>query len=320
MEQDREARKAPGGAATPAATPAADTAPTRAALLALLGDPARSRSFADLLAYRAPRLVRTLAAPGSAERATLQRAFDAALRRLQDDPTLARADRLGALWGRVRLVDVEASDDTPLAPPPALRDELRTLAARFDREISDGYERQAVITTAAWVLAEAGLADESDALLKANLARSHSPYYLMTDLAENAKKRGDRAAALDWSARAYDSSVGPATRLQWGGMHLDLLVELAPQDGARIEALARRLFDEASRAPDAFEGRSGRSLQRAGATLRRWAQASRHDAVLGRLQARLDTVCRGLRAGTPPRSACEGVLRAPAKAPAPPSA
>lgn len=316
VEQDREARKAPGGVATPAA----DSAPTRVALLALLADPARSRGFADLLAYRAPRLVRTLAAPGSAERATLQRAFDDALRRLQDDTTLARADRLGALWGRVRLVDVEASDDTTLAPPPALRDELRTLAARFDREISDGYERQAVITTAAWVLAEAGMTDESDALLKANLARSHSPYYLMTDLAENAKKRGDRAAALDWSARAYDSSVGPATRLQWGGMHLDLLVELAPQDGARIEALARRLFDEAARAPDAFEGRSGRSLQRAGATLRRWAQAGRHDAVLGRLQARLDTVCRGLRAGTPPRSACEGVLRAPAKAQAAPSA
>lgn len=316
VERDREARKQPGATAAPAA----DAAATRGALLALLADPARSRRFADLLAYRAARLARALAAPGSPERGVLVRTLDGALQRLQDDTTLSRADRVGALWGRVRLVDVEAADDTPVAPPAALRDELRALAARFDREVSDGYERQAVVTAAAWVLGEAGLADDSDALLKANLAKSHSPYYLMADLAENAKKRGDKAAALDWSARAYETSVGPATRLQWGGMHLEMLVTLAPQDGARIEALAAHLFDEAARSPDAFEGRSARSLQGAGATLRGWAEATRHEAVLRRLQARLDPRCRGLRAGTPPRSACEAVLRAPAKAAAGPSA
>lgn len=316
IEQDREARKKAGTAAAPGAEAGA----TRAALLALLDDPARSRAFTDLLTYRAARLVRTLSSAGSAERATLVRALDVALQRLQNDTTLSRADRLAALYGRVRLVDVEAADDAPVSPPAALRDELRATAARFDREVTDAYERQAVITAAAWVLGEAGLAGESDALLTANLGRSHSPYYLMADLAESAKKRGDKDSAVAWSAKAYEASVGPATRLQWGAMHLDMLVELAPQDGARIEALALRLFDEAARAPDAFEGRSARSLQGAGKALRGWAQANRHAAVLRRLQARLDPLCRGLPAGSSSRSACEGVLRAPARADTQPSA
>lgn len=310
LEHDRAARRDPKAA--PALLPEAPA--RRVALLALLADPARSRAFADLLGAGAPRLVRALSAPGSAERTRLVVALDEALRRQQDDAALSRADRAVALYGRVKLVDVQAADDTPVPAPAALRDEVRAQAARFDREITDAYERQAVVTTSAWVLAQAGLADESDTLLKANLARSHSPYYLMADLAENAKQRGDTAAALDWSTRAWEASVGPATRLQWGAMHLALLVELAPDDAARIEALVARLVDEAAAAPDAFDGRSGRSLQRAGQALLGWAKAGRHEAVLRRLQARLDPVCRGRAAGSPARSACEGVLRAPAAA------
>ena len=42
----------------------------------------------------------------------------------------------------------------------------------------------------------------------------------MHSLADNAKKRGDNAAALDWYRQAYDASKGPATRLQWGANYL----------------------------------------------------------------------------------------------------
>ena len=79
--------------------------------------------------------------------------------------------------------------------PAALVAEVRDAAARAV-EITDGYERQAVITAAAYITRRAGLSSRSDALLKANLAKSHSPYYLMSELASNAKKRGDKAGAL----------------------------------------------------------------------------------------------------------------------------
>ena len=214
-----------------------------------------------------------------------------------------------ALVARVQLSQLEApGQDKSAATPAALRTEVRDIAALFDREISDGYERQAVITTAAWALEQAGLMDDSDALLKANLAKSHSPYYLMAELADNAKKRGDKAAALDWNAQAFDKSEGPATRLQWGARYLGALVELAPQDAERIERIAKQLFDEAAAMPDAFEARSARSLQRIGAHLSGWAKAGAHGDAMKRLQQQLDGVCTRLPAGDAGRTDCQRLL------------
>ena len=51
-------------------------------------------------------------------------------------------------------------------------------------------------TEIGFLLELAGLGAESDTLLKANLAKSHSPYYLMSELASNAKNRGDTPEAL----------------------------------------------------------------------------------------------------------------------------
>ena len=287
-------------AADPKTAPVADAAAQRAAVMALLADPVRSRRQADVLAGNAGELVAALAAKDAAERPALVTAFDTALARLQADTTLSRADRVVALVARVKLA----------APSrlPALQAEVRDLAARFDREITDGYERQAVITTLAWALEQAALLDESDALLKANLGKSHSPYYLMSDLADNAKKRGDRAAALDWSSQAFDKSEGAATRLQWGASYLRLLTELAPKDAARIEAVAGQLIDEAAAQPDAFDARSGRSMQRVGKLVRDWDPLGEHDAVKRRLQQRLDAVCTKMPAGDA-RTLCDGVFK-----------
>lgn len=279
----------------------ADAAAQRPAVAALLADAAQARRHVDVLTGNPKEIVAALAAVDSPERAPLVSAYDAALATLQADATLSRADRLTALVARVQIGAKERL--------PALQAEARELAARFDREISDGYERQAVITTAAWMLEEAGALDDAKTLLEANLAKSHSPYYLMSELAANAKKRGDTAAALDWSAQAFEKSEGAATRLQWGAAYLRALVEFAPQDAARIEALAARIIDEAAAQPDAFEARSGRSMQRVGKLLRDWDPLGERAAVLQRLQQRLDAVCAKLPAGGEARGVCEAALK-----------
>jgi hypothetical protein len=264
----------------------------------------------DVLTTWAPDITRVLLADVPSARATIVPAFDAALRRLQADPSLARADRLSALGSRVELARLDApkaSVDVKL-PAPLLA-EVREQAARDDREIRDGYERQAVITSAAYVLKRAGLLDESDALLNANLARSHSSYYLMLGLAGNAKARGDKAGALRWYEQAFDKSEGPATRLQWGAGYVDALVELAPQDAERIERAAQKVFGEAAAQPDAFHERSGRALQRIGSKLIAWSKDGSHDAVLQRLRAQLEPVCAKLPASDPQHAACTGIFK-----------
>ena len=187
---------------------------------------------------------------------------------------------------RIDVVDADAGKPgakpaAPVALPAALLADVREQTARADREITDGYERQAVITAAAYLLEHAGLGAESDALLKANLAKSHSPYYLMSELASNAKKRGDKAEALRWYREAFEKSEGPATRLQWGASYVNALVDLAPADEAAIEAATAQLWSEAATQPDAFYERSARSLQKVGAKLQAWNKGGAHRAVDG---------------------------------------
>ena len=309
-------------AAVDEAAPAKPDAATQATLLALLANGPQARAHMDVLTTAAPDITRALSAKGTPQRTELLAAFDAALKRLEADTTLSRADRMQALIAQVDMALIDAPKAGPaakaLAPKPKLPDALladvREHTARADREITDGYERQAVITAAAYLLAHAGLGEESDTLLKANLAKSHSPYYLMSALASNAKARGDKAEALRWYQEAFDKSEGPATRLQWGASYLNALVELSPQDEARIEKAASQLLTEAAAQPDAFYERSGRSLQRVGSKLQGWNKTGTHQAAMKRLQTQLDGVCGALDAADPKRANCAALLKPAPKA------
>jgi thiol-disulfide isomerase/thioredoxin len=280
----------------------------RARVTRVLADPDQARRHADVLSNSAREMVRALSADDSAERAPLAASFQAALRRLQNDPALSRGDRVSALIARVQIARLgQPADAVQVSLPPALVAEVKTHVARDDREIVDGYERQAVVTAGAYALAQAGLWDDSDALLQANLARSHSPYYLMSQLGSNARKLGRTEQALRWYGDAFAQSEGPATRLQWGTGYLSALVDLAPQDAPRIEQTAAQLIDEAGKDGGAFSGRSARVLQRLGRKLVAWNEGGAHDAAMQRLQQRLGAVCRQVEGDD--RAACEGLLR-----------
>lgn len=284
---------------------------TRERVLAVLADPVASRSHMDVLTNGAADIVRALSARKTQARAQLVDAFNATLKRLEADATLSRADRITALLARVDLAKLDLPKDAKTEPrlSDALMADVREHVARVDRDITDGYERQAVITAAAYTLEEAGLIDESDALLKANLAKSHSPYYLMSALASNAKKRGDKTEALRWSQEAFDKAEGPATRLQWGAAYVGTLVELAPQDEKRIEGAASQVFTEAAAQPNAFYERNARSMQRVGSRLVEWNKRQMHAATMQRLKTRLDGVCAKLPLEDDQRAVCDGLLK-----------
>jgi thioredoxin-related protein len=275
-----------------------------------LGDPAVVRAQMDVLTNYAAEITKALSTSGSADRKSVVTAFDAALQRLQVDTTLSRADRLSALSARVDLARIDAakSERHPRIAP-ALQQQVREASASADREVTDGYERQAVITAAAYMLAQAGLWNESDALLKSNLAKSHSPYYLMSQLGSNARKLGRNDEALRWYEEAFARSEGPATRLQWGAQYVTALVELAPQDEARVERAVTRMIDEAALDKGAFDGRSARSLARVDRQLVQWNRDGRHSAVLGRLRAQLQPVCGRLDGEPAARAACDGTFK-----------
>ena len=276
----------------------------------VIADPALARQQMDVLTGGAAFIVKALAAESGPERRALLTRMDVALQRLQVDLTLSRADRVSALTERVALVRLDLSkDETQPRLPSLLLADVRETAQRMDRETTDAYERQSVITAVGYLLAQAGLWEESDALLKANLARSHSPYYLMSQLGSNARKLGRSADALRWYREAYETSVGPATRLQWGAAYLSALVELSPKEAQPIEELAARLIAQAGQDSSAFYERSARSMQRVATKLRDWNQGGRESAVLNRLRAQLAPVCARLPATDEQRGNCDAVAK-----------
>jgi thiol-disulfide isomerase/thioredoxin len=275
----------------------------------VIADAALSRTHMDVLINGATDIVKVLTSEESDDRTALAAQFDSTLARLQADGSLSRGDRVSALIERVNLARLgQPKDSTKPALTPALVQEVLEVTARMDRETIDGYERMAVIPALAYLLGQAGLWAESDALLKTNLARSHSPYYLMSQLGSNARKLGRKEEALDWYRQAYDKSEGPATRLQWGASYVSALVDLAPADVPRIEKAVSRLFSEAARDKGAFHERSARSLQRVAKKIGGWNADGRHAAAVKRLQAQLDGVCAKVDAADGQRATCEALL------------
>ncbi|HYD80412.1 MAG TPA: thioredoxin family protein [Paucimonas sp.] len=300
----RLALKAAAAAAGKKADSAVDKTAARELLLKVFADARLARDNMDVLTNYAADLAEFASAPKSEERAQLAAAADAALRRLAADATLSKADRLTALDSRVALARLDR--EGPL--PEALLKEVREQVAAADRDTTDAYERQSVVYAASGVLTDAGLLDESDALLKAELKRSHSPYYHMLGLASNAKKRGDKAAAIDWYAQAYKAAKGPATRLQWGVSYLNGLLELAPHDEARIEQTAKSVFNELASIQNAFYERNRAVLERLSRKLAQWNAMGDHDAALKRMSEQLSGVCAKLPANDPQRATCKQVV------------
>lgn len=297
----------------PPPLPAFDRKAALAQVERVLASPAAARENFDMLTNAMPDIVKATTTKGSAERAKLVADADRALAQLGADATLSNTDRIGALVSRVALVNIDApeANDKPsaVALSDAMKQEIHDEVARVDRESTNPYERQTVINSAAYLLTEAGMLDASDTLLKAELAKSHSPYYFMLDLASNAKKRGDKAAAIDWTAKAYDGAKGPATRLQWGTAYVNTLVDLAPDDAARIAKAATQVLGEIEPEAASFDGRNRRRLASMTTKLAAWNAKGAHAAEAGAIAQASRGLCAKLPANAPERARCGDLLK-----------
>ncbi|WP_394778970.1 thioredoxin family protein [Undibacterium sp.] len=285
--------------------PALDKAVAADKLQKALGDQAVARDNMDLFTNYPADLTELVTSPQTEARSKLIAAFNSALLRLADDATLSKTDRLTAVDGMVAL----ARQENPKGALDAgLLKDVQKRVAQIDQATTDAYERQSVINAAGHALSNAGLLDESDALLKAELKRSHSPYYFMLSLASNAKKRGDKAAAVNWYEQAYNAAKGPATRLQWGATYVNGLIDLAPQEEGRIQKATQNVLAEIGGTENAFYERNRSSLERMGKKLNEWNKDGKHKVALQKVRSQLDGICSKLPAKDPQKVACQDVF------------
>ncbi|SFM80749.1 thioredoxin family protein [Rugamonas rubra] len=253
----------------------AERAADPAELLALCADAAPARANMDILCNSGASLLKWMLDAG--QRAAAATALHAQAGRWAEDLWLGRPDRLAALRLQGRL--------ERLGAPAAKRGVgiEQQVQALLDDSV-DACERHTLLNTAVSALNDAGLARQAEALLQAELAGSHAPFYFMLSLAAAARRRGDHGAVLDWYERAWQGARGPATRLQWGATLLASLVELAPQDRARIERAAEGLLQDIGAAADAFRQRNRAQLRKLEQLPAGWNGAGPHsDRLLQRI-------------------------------------
>ena len=284
-------------------------AEARRNVLALLEAPAVAKANVDNLMYGATDVVDLLSDAGTPERRQLTDAWRAALGRLADGPDgteLSGSEQLKVVRAKLLLARLDAPD---AELPPALLDEARQAVARVDAATTDSYARQAAINAAAGLYWEAGLADDANKLLVAELEKSKSPYYFMLDLADLAQKAGREDEAVQWLEKAYAGATGPATRFQWGYSYLVGLLEMKPEDAARVERVGLEVLGELDGSPDAFYQRTRMRLEQLSTMLLEWGQGPERAGVLDKLRSRTAAICGGLPAGDEGRKNCENFLK-----------
>ena len=308
--RDRLAFKALAARARAKAAPEqADVEADRVFVDRLLSRPEEAASMGELLVYYAEPAVKYLATSPE-QRSALAAKWDSALERMVATGKLSRGDQVDALDARVDLW--KFMDRADKLAPQRQRVVLREVA-RLISQTTDRYERQAVVPSAAHVLASAGLITDSDALLKAELPRAVAPYYHMLGLGSNAKKRGDTKAALDWYEQAWRRSEGPATRLQWGTTYVKEIADLAPADLQRMAAAAGAVISGLEPSSETFYERNQRSLQRMARKLGEWQGSDPARArVVAATREQLSRTCAKLPAKDPGRGNCEAVFAASA--------
>ncbi|MCG2842097.1 thioredoxin family protein [Sandaracinobacter sp. RS1-74] len=277
----------------PALTPAAQ-AEARKTLEAVLASPEELRGNRSTLTYGAVRLVQA-AAPAGPEREALAKALVTGLDGFHADESLGTGDRLSSLGAEIALYRAShpngASKD--IALPPELVEKVHQRVAWADGAAKNPYERQSLISTAARLLGDAGDKPGAERLLKAELEKSQAPYYYMPSLAKLAEERGDTGAAVDWLKRGYETSEGPASRVQWGVTYVEGLLRLTPDDKAGIETAAAQVLGELAGQPDSYHQRTRQRLEGLGKSLNAWSASHDGAQTLEKLRLRTAEVCTG---------------------------
>lgn len=227
----------------------------------------------DTLAYYMAEIL-GLASIDEATRGRLGRLWADSIFALRFDDSLSKAEKLA---GWIPKLQLATENDQPLSVE--LKKALRSEMKAVDEATLDSFERQSVINQMSYIYREAGLVNDAKVLLLAELEKSASPYYFMSSLGSLAEKEDNFDEALDWRSRAYEHSVGEATRFQWGASYVLAMIRMTPEDHQSIEVRAGALLSEFHESGELFTGRNFRILKRLNENLRSWQQEQEREAL-----------------------------------------
>ena len=210
----------------------------------------------DSIAYYATNFLPFIAAGDDAQ--SLNSKWQENILKLSNHPSLSTAEQLAGL---LPTLEFYFSEDEERILDPELK--LKVIAAidKADKAAKNSFARQSVVNQMNYILQTAHLIPEAKALLTKELDRSGAAYYFMSSLGSIAEKEKDFELAVEWRRKAFEASVGRATRFQWGANYVSALIRLKPENAELILNTAIALFDELESGQDAFVGRNFRVLR-----------------------------------------------------------
>ena len=252
-------------------------------LPAVLASPDEVAANRQTLSYAMPALVGALPA---SERAPLAALLIKALDGVYANDKLPIPDRMATVNADIALDKAAAG-----AVSPATLAKVRERTGWADRTAKEAMVRQSVISDAADLLHQAGDDAGADSLLQAELKRSASPFYYMLDLASLAESRKDGQAAIAWARKAYETSEGQATRVQWAIEYSKTVMRQAPGDTAEVEKSADAVIGELGKNTGDYYQRTRVKVATWGGLLRQWSHANHGKAVFTRIDKSMAAVC-----------------------------
>lgn len=250
----------------------------------VLAKPDEVAANRQILSYAFAPLVATL--PEAEGRAALGASLIKALDGVYKNESLPVPDRLATINADIVL---DKANGGPVSK--AVLAKVRERTAWADGIAKDAMVRQSVISDAAEFLHEAGDNAGARKLLEAELKRSASPYYYMLDLAGIAEDENDAAGAIAWARKAYETSEGQATRVQWAIEYSKTILRQAPGDKAAVEASATAVVDELGKNSGDYYQRTRVKVAAWGELLRKWSRTQHGSAVFAHIDKGMAGVC-----------------------------
>ena len=223
-------------------------------------------------------------APSETARNTAER-LHAAIKKLRENPNLASAEKLqswaAALDLEQYMADRKWIDSKQL---DTTRNNAVAAALQIESSSKSPYERHAVVSDAAGILASAGKIKAAMELLEREAATSDTPWYYQSTLATLALQKKEFKEALIWSGKARDSAQGQATRLQWLAsdilMQAKIIREQAENGSSKIiseTATAEQItawLNLAKSLPDGFSGRNALRARKIKEAISAWPETT----------------------------------------------
>lgn len=207
------------------------------------------------------------------------------------DKTLSISERVDTVYGQLWL---ERLDNEKAPISDSLKKRILETAAWADKSAKTQYQRQAVINSVFGLLVDSDMTEKAEALLLAELPKSTSPYYWMSDLAQLSKDSGRIKESLGWLEKAYRESKGKATRFQWGVNYVVGIIAMTPDNETLVQQSAIDILQELASQKDPIHGRNSKRIAHLGKEIRSWNSIASRQVVVDKLKLSYAQICNSI--------------------------